>query len=95
MITHVVLFKLKDNSAEVLETAVSTLRSLDGQVPTLKSIEVGTDLVHSERSYDIALITRFDDMAGYKVYADHPNHLPVLDYMRSVISGAVSVDFES
>ncbi len=95
MITHVVLFKLKDNSAEVLETAVSTLRSLNGQVPTLKSIEVGTDLVHSERSYDIALITRFDDMASLKIYADHPNHLPVLDYMRSVISGAVSVDFES
>lgn len=95
MITHVVLFKLKHNSVEILETAVATLRSLDGQIPTLKSIEVGTDLVRSERSYDIALITRFDDMDDYKVYADHPNHLPVLNYMRSVVSAAVAVDFES
>ena len=93
MFTHVVLFKLKDSND--LETAVSTLRSLEGNVPTLKSIEVGTDVIHSQRSYDIALITRFDDLAAYQVYADHPNHLPVIDYMKSVVESAVAVDFES
>ena len=93
MFTHVVLFKLKDSND--LETAVSTLRSLEGNVPTLKSIEVGTDVIHSQRSYDIALITRFDDLAAYQVYADHPNHLPVMDYMKSVVESAVAVDFES
>ncbi|KAA3665419.1 MAG: Dabb family protein [Chloroflexi bacterium] len=93
MFTHVVLFKLKDSGD--LETAVSTLLTLKNNVPTLKLIEVGTDVIHSERSYDIALITRFDDLDGYKVYAKHPNHLPVLDYMRSVVETAVAVDFES
>lgn len=94
-LTHVVLFKLKDNSAESVQATIDQLRSLDGQVPTLRSIEVGANVVASSRAYDIGLITRFDDLAGMEAYQVHPVHQEVLAYMGTVVERAVAVDFES
>ena len=40
MVKHIVLFKLKEKTAENVEAAVSTLRGLDGKIESLKFIEV-------------------------------------------------------
>lgn len=93
MFTHVVMFKLKDRAD--LATAVANIRGMEGTIPTLRQIEVGVDLMQSGRSYDLVLITRFDDRAGYDEYATHPHHLPVLAYMGRVMETAAAVDFES
>ena len=57
MIKHIVFFKLKDRSPEKVEATVQVLRNMEGKIPQLLSIEVGADLIHSERSFDIALVT--------------------------------------
>lgn len=44
MIKHIVCFKLIDNSEENKQKAKEVLLSMRGQVPTAKSIEVGTDV---------------------------------------------------
>jgi heme-degrading monooxygenase HmoA len=93
MLTHVVLFKLK-NPATIEET-VQVLRSMEGAIPELRGIEVGADVVRSPRSYDIALITRFDSMEAMEKYQVHPFHQGVLAHMRTVMESAVAVDFES
>ena len=96
MFTHVVLFKLKDRSPEkIAETQAQLERLGRGGIETLRALEVGVDVVRSGRSYDLALITRFDDAAGYGVYREHPVHLPVLAYMHEAAESAVAVDFES
>lgn len=92
--THVVLFKFKQPTPAILAKATEQLRSLEGKVPELRSIEVGVDLLHSARSYDLGLITRFDSMADLDAYQKHPDHLEVLNYLRSVLAGSVAVDFE-
>ena len=43
-----------------MEHAVSTLRGLDGEIETLRFLEVGVDFKKSERSYDFVLTTHFD-----------------------------------
>lgn len=93
MFTHVVMFKLKDR-ADCVET-VAQLRSLEGNVPSLRQIEVGQDVLQSGRSYDIVLITRFDDLAGMQAYQVHPHHVKVVEHMHRVAETAVAVDFES
>lgn len=93
-LTHIVLFKFKKPTPAVLDKAATMLRELEGKIPVLRHIEVGLDVVHSGRSYDLGLITRFDRLADLKVYQEHPEHLEVLDYLRSVASASVSVDFE-
>ncbi|MCP5095277.1 MAG: Dabb family protein [Chloroflexi bacterium] len=95
MITHIVVAKLNDPTDKNIETAVATLRTLDGNIEVLRSLVVGRDKVHAARSYDIGLIATFDNMADLKIYAEHPVHVPVSDYLKSVASSIVAVDFES
>lgn len=95
MITHVVLFKLKDNSPEAVERTAAVLRAMEGQIEQLQSIEVGIDVLHSERSYDIALITKHESMADLEGYQVHPVHKKVIEHMQQVRESSVAVDFES
>ena len=60
MITHIVFFKLKDRSPRSIEKARELLLGMKGRIPQLRHLEVGSDVLHSERSYDIALVTKFD-----------------------------------
>ncbi|MBB6638233.1 Dabb family protein [Cohnella thailandensis] len=95
MITHIVLFKLKDRSPASVERTAQVLRNLEGKIDELKSIEVGIDVLHSERSYDIALTTTFDSMDGLQAYQVHPEHKKVIEHMNEVRESSVSVDYES
>lgn len=96
MLTHVVLFKLKDRSAESIDATAAVLRSMEGKIPPLRSIEVGADVVKSPRSYDLALITRFDSLADMRSYQAHPYHQEVvLRHLNEVMESAAAVDFES
>ena len=71
------------------------LRSLDGNVPVLRSLSVGTDALHSERSFDIALIGTVDSLDDLATYQADPFHQEVAGYMRGVAERAVTVDYES
>lgn len=95
MITHIVFFKLKDNSSEQVEVTAQVLRDMEGQIEQLKYIEVGVDIIHSARSYDIALITKFDSMADLDAYQVHPVHKQVIEHMNNVRESSVAVDYES
>lgn len=95
MITHIVLFKLKDNTADNRNALIAKLRSLEGQVPTLRDIEVGENFTPQERAYDVGLITRFDSREGLAAYAVDPYHQQVLTYVKAVIIDSKVVDFES
>jgi hypothetical protein len=68
---------------------------MKGKIPLLRHLEVGLDILHSERSYDIALITRFDSMDDLKAYQTHPIHLEAAKYIHSVKEASVAVDYES
>ena len=95
MVKHIVMFKLAEKTTENMEHAVSSLRSLEGKIETLQSIEIGTDFLESERSYDIVLTANFKDRDGLNIYASHENHLPVVKIMRSLCSASVVVDYET
>lgn len=96
MITHVVFFKLKDRSPESVKVTYDVLKNMEGKIPYLRHIEVGMDVLHQERSYDIALITKFDSLEDLQKYDVHPLHMDVKAHMKQVLDGtSVCVDFES
>ncbi|MDD2580534.1 MAG: Dabb family protein [Desulfuromonadaceae bacterium] len=96
MITHIVLFKLADPTVENLEATRSKLLSMDGRVDLLRHLEVGVDMVRSERSYDIALTTRFDSLEDLQAYQIHPYHAgEVIPHMKAVCLSSVAIDYES
>ena len=95
MFTHIVFYRLTDNSAENKEKAKGVLLGMKGKIELLKHIEVGIDVLHSERSYDLALFTRFDSMEDFKAYKAHPVHKEVSGFMHSVFFTSASVDYIS
>lgn len=95
MLTHIVLFRLKDKNEESMQKMKELLLGLKDQVPCLKFIEVGTDIVHSERSYDVGLYTKFDSLKDMEEYQVHPAHLKVLEYIKTVKESSVAIDYES
>lgn len=96
MITHIVLFKLAEPTAENLEATRDKLLSMNGKIELLRHLEVGVDVIRSERSYDIALTTRFDSLEDLQAYQIHPYHAgEVVPHMKSVCSAIVAVDYEN
>jgi len=96
MITHIVLFTLKERTPELVEQAKARLLSMEGKVEMLRHLEVGLDLIHSARSADVALVTRFDSLEDLQAYQVHPYHAnEVAAYMRSICSGITAADYES
>ena len=95
MIKHIVMFKLKDRNKKNIEKIVNALKTLEGNIDVLRSVEIGVNFTESERSYDIVLITEFDDCNALNAYGPHPSHLPVVEIVRSLCSGSVIVDYET
>ena len=93
MITHIVLFKLLDRHPENIEKARAKLASLAGKIPQLRHFEVGTDVLHTDRSYDLALVAKFDTLEDLNAYQIHPLHQEVVKYILSVRQSIVAVDY--
>ncbi len=93
MLAHGVCFKFE--SLDVADEVKQRLLSMAGRVPSLRHIEAGVDVVRSARSYDVALITKFDDLAGMHAYQVHPVHEEVANFIKQRATGSVAVDFES
>lgn len=95
MFTHIVFFKLKNRNDENVKRAKELLLSMEGKIPMLKELKVGADVVHSQRSYDIALITKFDSQEDMDKYQVHPVHInEVVKYLKPMLEGSAAVDFE-
>jgi hypothetical protein len=95
MLKHIVFMKFKgsvtDNNINELETAMA---SLPGKIPEIKEYQFGRDIIRSERSYDFALVSAFDDLEAMKRYQVHPAHLPVIAKVKELCDTILAVDFK-
>lgn len=66
---------------------------MKGRIPQLRHLEVGVDILHTERSYDLALVTKFDSLEDLQAYQTHPVHVEVANHIASVRESAVAVDY--
>src|SRR5699024_10665706 len=94
MIRHVVLYYLKDKSPESKQALANQFLSMKGKIDVLKDIETGVDFMGEDRSADVSLVFLFDSKEDLKIYADHPVHKPVKQYVKSVVEKSVSCDYE-
>lgn len=96
MVVHIVMFCFnEENKTENMAQAKQMLENLQGTVPTLKSMDVGVNFANEERAMDLSIITTFDDKAGLQSYAVHPEHLKVVEFIKSVVTYSKVVDYES
>ncbi len=93
MIRHIVLFKIKEEYKSELPQLVANFKAMKGRIEGMLDLEAGQDVYHSERSYDLALITVFDSMESFQAYQTHPVHMPVKKRMHEVREASVACDF--
>ena len=94
MLTHVVLFKFKpEATAEQAAQLEAGLKGLPALISEIREFRVGRDVVRSERSYDLGLVSAFDDLAAMQRYQVHPAHQEVVALVRALCAGVVAVDF--
>ena len=94
MIKHIVMWKFKEGEQENMLLIRERLLALKGQIPEIRSMEVGINVNPSERSYDAVLVSEFDSLEALNSYSTNPLHVAVADFCKSIRTGSVSVDYE-
>lgn len=95
MLKHVVFMKFKPAATEAdIADLKKALAALPGAIPEIKGFEFGSDVVRSERSYDFALVSSFENLDSMKRYQAHPDHVVVLGKVKQLCENILAVDFE-
>lgn len=99
MLKHIVMWKLDrrgKTGAEVRENAramKARLESLPALIPEIAAFEVGIDVVQSESSYDVVLVSAFESLGHLERYQKHAAHLEVAAFIKSVVLERGVVDY--
>ncbi|MGD8315261.1 MAG: Dabb family protein [Syntrophobacterales bacterium] len=94
MLRHVVFFKFKDGvGEEEIVDLEKSLAELPPVIPEILSYEFGRDVVRSEKSYDLALVSTFKDLDAMQRYQKHPDHQVVLQKVNELCESVLAVDF--
>ncbi len=94
MIRHIVMFKIKDEFKNEIPQLVKNFYGMKGKIEGMLDLEAGADFLGSDRSYDLALITVFENRAAFEAYQTHPVHMPVKKHMHEVRCASVACDYE-
>jgi hypothetical protein len=95
MLTHIVLFKLKDRSPANVAATRDRIALIAGQIPELLSIEVGINIVDAPPAYDIALVETFESLETLHAYQVHPVHRALLADVMPRFEEFHSLDYET
>ena len=94
MLTHIVCWKYKaETTPEKRAEHLAKLRNLPNVIEEIISFNVGTDILHLERSFDTGLTSTFANQAALDAYAIHPLHQEVAAMGKEIAEKVVSVDF--
>lgn len=100
MITHIVLWRLKESAhghdkAGNARLIRQKLEALRGKIPGLLRLEVGFDFSATANSADIALLTEFSSREALAAYQAHPEHQAVVAFVTEAVAERRVVDYES
>ena len=92
---HIICIKLVDNSDEHMNKVKELLLSMKGRVPMVENIWVGTDFLHSPRSFDIVMVAELTDRSVLDAYQNDPYHAGVVKaYLSTAAEKIIAIDCE-
>ena len=102
MITHVVLFRPRQNLSQDERAGLAeALRAAMRSIPSIRRARVGRRLTHGRPyeqlmrvDYEYAAFLDFDDLAGLKEYLEHPAHEELAKRFFQVLEEGLMYDFE-
>ena len=95
MLHHIVLMKFKAGVAdEAVARLEEMLDALPQKIVEIQTYEFGRDILHSERSYDFALVSGFANLEAMQRYQNHPEHRNVAAHLQTICEDIRAVDFQ-
>jgi hypothetical protein len=96
MLQHYVLMKFNKGAGdEHIGEFCRRMLALRTTVSGIEHLEIGRDILHDARSWDLILIMRFASTEALRSYQQHPEHLRLMAFNQPFVSDVASVDFES
>ena len=94
MLNHVVMMKFKPGVSDAdINNLEQTLDDLPNVIVEIQMYEFGRDILHTERSYDFAIVSLFSNQQALQRYQLHPAHLKVGSLLKKLCEQIVTVDF--
>jgi hypothetical protein len=95
MLQHYILIKYQKSASEE-HIAEFRRRMLDlrTSIAGIEHLEIGRDILHDARSWDLILIMRFASVEALRSYQQHPEHQKVMAFNQPFVADVASVDFE-
>jgi len=95
MLQHYVLIRYeKSVSNEHIEEFCTRMLALRTSIAGIEYLEIGRDILHDARSWDLILIMRFASVGALRSYQQHPEHQKVMRFNQPFVADVASVDFE-
>ena len=95
MLRHYVLLKFKPGTSdEHIDEFCARMLALRATIASIEQLEIGRDILHDARSWDIILIMRFASVEALRGYQKHPDHVGVMAFNQPSVAEVASMDFE-
>lgn len=92
MFHHIAMFRFRsDVPAETVGDIRRRLLQLPESIDTIRGYRVGRDAGLSDTTWDMVVIAEFDDEAGYRSYAAHPDHVPIVAEVGALVTDRAAV----
>ena len=98
MLKHIVMWRFQGQAEgkskqEHMAWIKEHLLALQPVIPELLSMEIGQDIGVGRDTYDMALVTTFENAETLAFYQNHPAHKAVSAYVGKVRIARASVDY--
>ena len=94
MLRHFVFIRYTQGTSDAhIDEFLRRTRALPGSIPMVRALEVGRDVMHSPRSWDVMLAMRFHSLEELREYQVHPAHRALMAFNDPQVAEVGSVDF--
>ena len=95
MLQHYVLIRYENSASdEHIAEFCRRMLALRTSIAGIEYLEIGRDILHDARSWDLILIMRFASVAVLRSYQQHPEHQKVMAFNQPFVAEVATVDFE-
>ena len=92
---HYVLIRYEKSASEGhIAEFCRRMLVLRTDIEGIEHMEIGRDILHDARSWDLILIMRFASVGALRSYQQHPEHQKVMAFNQPFVADVASVDFE-
>jgi quinol monooxygenase YgiN len=98
MIHHIVMIKLnefpeKQQKIDALYAIKNSLEELPSKIAEIQFYEVGINILETERSSDIVVVSQFKNLEDLAAYSVNPYHQEVVASIKNISKSITAVDY--